>query len=146
MGRGAFSLVIRLIAGAYIIYLGYQLLNGYMNPTEETGDPVWYALVFGIAFLIMGAFIIIDAIRKQMAAQKEEPSDEESQTEENTELEETDSQEVIEEKPEEKSEEIPRTMTIAERIRRLSADDDEEPETEDKESAEKSEDAPEEKD
>jgi flagellar biosynthesis/type III secretory pathway M-ring protein FliF/YscJ len=138
MGRGPFSLIIRLIAGAYIIYLGYQLISGYINPTEETGDPVWYALVFGIAFLAVGVFFIVDAIRKQ-AAPKEEEENEEEQTEETPELEASENasedagdgaevQEKLEEKPEEKPEEElqPRTMSIAERIRRLSAEDEEE--------------------
>ena len=132
MGRGAFALVIRLIAGGYIIYLGYQLVNGYFHPTEETGNPEWYILLIGFAFIAIGALILIDALRKQIIGSQE--TEEEEATEENSgsaEIEDSQNQEDSEDKTEEKEEKYipPQTMSIAERIRRLSADDNEEEES-----------------
>ena len=132
MGRSAFSVIVRLIAGGYIMYLGYQLISGYIHPTEETGDPVWYALVCGIAFLVIGAFIIIDMIRRQAMSSKEE---EEAEAE-GAEISETESSEgtevTAETKAEDEKPEAPvQTMSIADRIKRLSAEDEEDGEAED---------------
>lgn len=130
MGRSAFSVIVRLIAGGYIMYLGYQLISGYIHPTEETGDPVWYALACGIAFLVIGAFIIIDMIRRQAMSSKEE-TEAEAEGAEISETESADGTEVTETKAEEEKQEAPvQTMSIADRIKRLSAEDEEDGEAE----------------
>ena len=128
MGGNSFRTVIRLIAGGYICYLGYQLIKGYLYPTEETGDPVWFMMLFGIAFLVVGAFLIVDAIRKA-AVKNEEESDEESDNQDGTDVSEEkelpdkeDETEAAPDAPE--ADDYPHTMTIAERIRRLSEDNE----------------------
>ena len=128
MGGNSFRTVIRLIAGGYICYLGYQLIKGYLYPTEETGDPVWFMMLFGIAFLVVGAFLIVDAIRKA-AVKNEEESDEESDNQDGTDVSEEkklpdkeDETEAVPDAPE--ADDYPHTMTIADRIRRLSEDNE----------------------
>lgn len=138
-GRSAFSVIVRFIAGGYIMYLGYQLISGYLNPTEETGDPVWYALACGIAFLAIGAFIIIDMIRKLAGGSKEEAETEEAEA---SEIESSESTEEItaeakaEEENQEAQEAPAQPMSIADRIRRLSAEDGEDEEAGDPEEKE----------
>ena len=138
MGGNSFRTVIRLIAGGYICYLGYQLINGYIHPTEETGDPVWFMMLFGILFIAVGVFLIIDVIRK--AGAKEEETEEEAEGQENTEG--TQEKELPDKDEDDKAEApaaggYPQTMTIAERIRRLSEEnDDSEDEPEPQESGE----------
>ncbi len=110
MGRNSFSLVIRLIAGGYIAYLGYNLVRDVVAGEEETSNPTLF-MIIGIVFIILGAFIIIDMIRKQMKDSGEEEDEETSADE--TAIEETEEEAEQEEAP-------AQTMSIAERIRRLS--------------------------
>lgn len=130
MGGNSFRTIIRLIAGGYICYLGYQLIKGYLYPTEETGDPVWFMMLFGVLFLAIGAFLIVNAIKNAAAAKSEEESDEgePNETDDTNENELPDNEATADETeasaPE--ADNDPHTMTIAERIRRLSDESEEE--------------------
>lgn len=127
-----FSLVIRLIAGAYIIYLGYQLIKGVVSGESQENQILF--IIFAVVFIVLGAFIIIDAVRKYIIKESdtaEEDSEEgaENQIEEaagTAAIEDDNANEAsdTDEKADESEEEIPHTMTIAERIARLSDEKD----------------------
>ena len=55
------TVILRLIAGGYVFYLGLQLLKGYMSGAEA-GNPV-VSLIGGILFLAAGAFFVFTGIR-----------------------------------------------------------------------------------
>jgi len=55
------TIILRLVAGAYVFYLGMQLLKGYMSGAE-TGNPI-VSLIGGIVFLAAGAFFVFTGIR-----------------------------------------------------------------------------------
>ena len=146
MGGNSFRTIIRLIAGGYICYLGYQLIKGYLYPTEETGDPVWFMMLFGILFIGIGAFLIVDAIRHAKGGQNDAEDDEETEEQDNIEgseekeLPDKDADDQADATASEATDNYSQTMTIAERIRRLSEEDesDQEPSADDSDNEDKS--------
>lgn len=81
------TLIIRLIAGFYLVYLAYELFTGLQ---VENGAPVWLAEAAGAVFAICGAVLvfvsakaflkgdfeggILDQSEKGQDSQKEEES------------------------------------------------------------------------
>lgn len=49
------TLMIRLIAGAYLIYLAYELLIGV---NVENGAPIWLAIIAAVAFAVCGIILV----------------------------------------------------------------------------------------
>ena len=78
-----------LVAGIYIIYLGINLVKGYIN--GEGGNPT-VSLIGGIVFLAVGVWMFVSSIRKMVCAFKEA---------QNEEVEEQDAPEVVETESEE---------------------------------------------
>ena len=76
MRNEKFSYVIRVIAGAYLIYLAYQLIQGVMNGENEN-----YALGIGggVLFIVAGAAFVIFSIRGLMRGGQENAQNEETQ-------------------------------------------------------------------
>jgi len=50
------SLIIRLIAGMYLVYLAYEL---FMGMNESQGAPVAVSIGAAVIFLICGIFLVI---------------------------------------------------------------------------------------
>ncbi len=49
------------LVAAYIIYLGVQILKGYIE--GEEGLPAWAALLFGILFIVLGGGYLVYLLR-----------------------------------------------------------------------------------
>lgn len=81
------TLIIRLIAGFYLIYLAYELFTSLQM---ENGAPVWLAAAAGVVFAVCGAVLVfisgkaflkgdfqggvLDQSEEEKDAQKEEES------------------------------------------------------------------------
>ena len=50
------SLIIRLVAGMYLVYLAYEL---FMGMNEAQGAPVAVSIGAAVIFLIFGIFLVI---------------------------------------------------------------------------------------
>ena len=81
-----FSYAIRIVAGAYLIYLAYQLIQNYLNPQGENGVSPAFSIIAAVAFVIIGAIFMISAIRGlylyQAPQDEEEAEAEEEDSEE----------------------------------------------------------------
>ena len=55
------TVILRLVAGGYVFYLGMQLMKGYLSGAE-TGNPM-VSLIGGIVFLLAGAFFVFTGLR-----------------------------------------------------------------------------------
>jgi Sec-independent protein translocase protein TatA len=56
------------LVAAYIIYLGVQILKGYID--GEKGLPAWAALLFGILFIVLGAGYLVFLLRNVIILSK----------------------------------------------------------------------------
>lgn len=57
-GRSAFSIIIRVAAGAYLVYLGVSLIQSYL----AEGVEAW-TVAFGIVFIIVGAGVALWSLK-----------------------------------------------------------------------------------
>lgn len=69
-----FSHGIRIAAGVYLIYLGYQIMSGVMNGTSD--NPVMFGL-FAAAFVVFGLGSLISGLRFFWKRDHSEPESEE---------------------------------------------------------------------
>lgn len=53
-------IILRLVAGGYLVYLGYQLLSGYLKGAE-VGNPA-VSIAGGVLFLIVGAWCVLSVV------------------------------------------------------------------------------------
>lgn len=53
-------IILRLVAGGYLVYLGYQLLSGYLKGAE-VGNPA-VSIAGGVLFLIVGAWCVLSVL------------------------------------------------------------------------------------
>ena len=129
--------IIMLIAAAYLGYLGVKLIKDSLMPdpgTEPTENPVLFTII-GIAFIAVTAFLIVRTIKDMADAKKSE--EEQSETKEQEEaqnvseaesdkpvenMEETDSEKSDDKSAQDDINTAPES--IADRIKRLSADDE----------------------
>lgn len=65
------SYFIRIIVGAYLIYLGYKLIKDMATKPEEAENPVLFTLA-GVGFIVIAAVLIILSVRGISRVQKEE--------------------------------------------------------------------------
>ncbi len=54
------------IVCAYVVYLGISLINGALKGGD--GTPVWLSVVFGIAFIGIGGWFLVQYIRSAIRA------------------------------------------------------------------------------
>ncbi len=54
------TFILRLVAGAYVLYLGYQLLADYFKGITEGNAAV--SIGGGVLFLIFGAWCVLSAL------------------------------------------------------------------------------------
>lgn len=54
------TFILRLVAGAYVLYLGYQLLADYFKGVSEGSAAV--SIGGGVLFLIFGAWCLLSAL------------------------------------------------------------------------------------
>lgn len=52
--------ILRLVAGGYVLYLGIQLLQGYLNGSSDMNTTV--TIGAGVLFLIFGAWSVLSAV------------------------------------------------------------------------------------
>ncbi len=63
--------VIRIIAGGYLAYMAYSLLGfGGMDVYENSAEVPLYGKIAGVAFIVIGAYFVIDGIRRLLAELK----------------------------------------------------------------------------
>lgn len=72
------SYTIRILAGGYIVYLGYSLITAFAK--GETDMAIWM-LLFPILFLIAGGGILFISIRGLMRNKKDEAQDKSNEQE-----------------------------------------------------------------
>lgn len=51
------SLVIRVVAGMYLMYLAYQLVTGLSSNTAENA-PMWVSITAAVVFAICGVIMV----------------------------------------------------------------------------------------
>ncbi len=79
--------MIHLIAGGYLIYLAWQMLQ---SRSETSGTALIIGTVAMIAFTVIGVALIISAVRTLMKPDpEEEPEPEEKESEEGVSVDET---------------------------------------------------------
>ena len=83
-------LVIRTVAGLYVVYLGYQIVSGVL--ADRPGNMA-FMMTAGIFFIIIGAIIAIISIKSVIALRNKVQTEEEESSEEENSLEEEDSDE-----------------------------------------------------
>lgn len=93
------SIVLRLLAGVYLLYTGYRLCENVLSGAEGAS---WGFFVAGVAFLLIGAVMLFISGKNAMKKSRERKAAEERERELNPQLE---------------SEEVPKSMSIAERAR-----------------------------
>lgn len=64
-----------IVAGFYLIYLGYKLFRGSIIDHELSGGSMIAGAVFSIVFIVFGAVFLILTFRSQLAETKEDSSD-----------------------------------------------------------------------
>jgi len=57
--RTVLGYIIRIAAGAYLIYLSFQLFTGM----RTTNEWKWYMVLFAVLFLVVAVFLIIVSVR-----------------------------------------------------------------------------------
>ncbi len=73
------SMMLLIIAGAYLIYTGYTLCKNVLEGQEGAG---WGFFVAGVAFVIIGAGMLFQGIKSYHARTKEKgPAEETAQIE-----------------------------------------------------------------
>ncbi len=70
---------IKIIAGAYVFYLGIKLLTGMLDGSEKSA---WYFYLIAIAFMVFAAVILIFSARALMISFKKDQEELEKQNEE----------------------------------------------------------------
>lgn len=63
MNRSKFREAFMVAAGAYLIYLAYELLKGGVIDGGASGKTWYVSLVCGIVFAAVGIFVIIRSVR-----------------------------------------------------------------------------------
>ena len=69
---------IKIIAGAYVFYLGIKLLTGMLDGSEKSA---WYFYLIAIAFMVFAAVILIFSARALMISFKKDQEELEKQKE-----------------------------------------------------------------
>ena len=101
MNRGeSFRHLMRVIAGAYLAYLGYKILRGGVLGGEMTGGSKILGIVFSILFIGIGVGLAVIALRNMGRARELER---EQQENEEDIVDEAPAEPVPEEAPAEKS-------------------------------------------
>ncbi|MGI6011932.1 MAG: hypothetical protein ACOX8H_10625 [Ruminococcus sp.] len=96
MQNDRFSYVLRTIAGAYLIYLSYRILESVAK--GETGGHTVPVSVAAVIFIILGAVLVIFGVRGLVRMQKEGQQEAEEEDAEQTEaIEETAEEETARE-------------------------------------------------
>ena len=93
--------MMRVIAGAYLAYLGYKILRGRVLGGEMTGGSKILGIVFSILFIGIGAGLAVIALRNMGRARELEREQQENAEEEI--VDEAPAEPVPEEVPAEKS-------------------------------------------
>lgn len=127
------SMILWLLAGVYLLYIGYNLCKGTLNGEEGAG---WGFFVVGVAFIIIGVVLLFLAVKNYNAKMKADRTAEAAAglQESSKEIVEEDSKEGLSKASPDPSESpaVPsKPMTIAERARLTERLDD--PEEEDAE-------------
>lgn len=126
------SMILWLLAGVYLLYIGYNLCKGALNGEEGAG---WGFFVAGVAFIIIGVVLLFFAIRNYNAKIKADQAAETAARlqESSKEMVEEDSKEDLSKASQNpsKSPAAPsKPMTIAERARLTDRLDDSDEDTE----------------
>ncbi len=130
--KSNYTIIVRILAAIYLIYLGYSIIKDLLAESEAPDNQLLFIIV-SIAFIILGILLIVSVIRNRSKDTEEEDaeSDQEASVEPNMAEGSSEGDESAKaEEPEAVQEDEFRTMTIAERIRRLSEESDEEDEDE----------------
>lgn len=69
MRNDRFSYVLRTIAGAYLIYLSYNILSSVAK--GETGNHTIPVTIAAVIFIILGAVLVVFGVRGMIRMQKE---------------------------------------------------------------------------
>jgi hypothetical protein len=72
------SVIVRVIAGGYLAYLGYTLVKGYVTGAE--GTKLMF-MIFGIVFILGGLLILLSAAKLHKEEQLIEETIEEEELE-----------------------------------------------------------------
>lgn len=72
-------LVLRIVAGLYVIYLGYQIVSGMLT---ERPENMVFMMTAGILFIVIGAVIVIISAKSVIAMRNKLQNEEETSSEE----------------------------------------------------------------
>ena len=59
-GREKVSLIIRMVAGAYLIYLAYRIITGM----KADNNFQWYMILFSALFVIIGIVLLVFSVKR----------------------------------------------------------------------------------
>lgn len=76
--RTVLGYIIRIAAGAYLIYLSFQLFTGM----RTTNEWKWYMVLFAVLFLVVAIFLIIVSVRALILYKPEKTEEAETETDE----------------------------------------------------------------